>query len=112
MLGDIVSLLANNFSSNRIAVPALTTIGRLFDAGIATWPASQSHEVVPVPALYSRALALAARGASQIKSIDRLTAAMRVVVASLVLPFDGVRAKAADALLPFLAHRFPRVRLT
>ncbi|KAL1413220.1 hypothetical protein Q8F55_000973 [Vanrija albida] len=111
VLGDIVSLLANNFSSNRIAVPALTTIGRLFDAGIATWPASASHEVVPVPALYSRALALAARGASQIKSIDRLTAAMRVVVASLVLPFDGVRAKAADALLPFLAHRFPRIRM-
>ncbi|TXT16051.1 hypothetical protein VHUM_00554 [Vanrija humicola] len=101
VLGDIVSLLANNFSSNRVAVPALTTIGRLLD----------SHEVVPVPALYSRALALAARGASQIKSIDRLTAAMRVVVASLVQPFDGVRAKAADALLPFLAHRFPRVRL-
>lgn len=60
--------------------------------------------------MYARALALATRGVPTLKSIDRITAALRLVVAALNLPFPPVREVASAALPPFLAHRFPRIR--
>lgn len=60
--------------------------------------------------MYARALALATRGVPTLKSIDRITAALRLVVAALDLPFPDVRISAATALTPFLGHRFPRIR--
>jgi len=90
-------------TSNRIAVPALTTLARLIDSGIADTSLPET--------VYARALALAARGIPTLKSIDRITAAMRVVVACLSLPSEfTTRTKAVDALAPLLAHRFPRIR--
>ncbi|GMK59904.1 hypothetical protein CspeluHIS016_0901210 [Cutaneotrichosporon spelunceum] len=101
VLSDLCALLAANLGANRIAVPTLTTLARLFAAGPA----------VTEPTSYSRALSLAARGVPTLRSIDRITAALRLVVASLTLPFAAVRAAAAAALPPFLAHRFPRIRV-
>jgi hypothetical protein len=105
VFSDIVALLAASFSSNRVAIPALTTLARLIDAG----PADPSLRGAETP--YLRALSLATRGVPTLKSIDRIAAAMRVVVASLSLPpAFSARAKAIDALPAFLGHRFPRIR--
>lgn len=104
---DITTLLASNLSSNRVAVPALTTLSRLIAAGLAN-PVAEDESESP----YSRILALGSRGVVTLKSMDRLLAAMRVVVACLDLPpaYPNTRLKAADSLRPFLSHRFPRIR--
>lgn len=102
VVADIAALLAANLSSNRVAVPALNTLARLFDARILTGDAGEK------PA--DRALALAMRGVGVLKSIERIGAGMRVVVAALALPYPLLRVKAAGALEPLLVHRFPRIR--
>lgn len=101
ILTDLCNLLASNLGANRIAIPTLVTLARLFAAGSASAPDSK---------LFARALALANRGVGTLKSIDRITAAMRLTVAALDLPHPEVRAGAAAALPPFLGHRFPRIR--
>jgi hypothetical protein len=101
VLADIAALLASNLASNRIAVPALTTLARLVSSVPAFAP----------EATYARILGLAARGVPTLKSIDRIAAGMRATLACVSLPpsFE-TRARAADGLAPFLAHRFPRIR--
>ncbi|CAK9785549.1 ARM repeat-containing protein [Cutaneotrichosporon oleaginosum] len=101
VLADLCTLLGANLGGNRVAVPTLTTLARLFAAET---PISSD------PGVYTRALSLATRGVPAFKSIDRITAALRLVVATLTLPFDRVQTAAAAALPAFLAHRFPRIR--
>ncbi|BEJ12462.1 hypothetical protein CspHIS471_0209220 [Cutaneotrichosporon sp. HIS471] len=100
VLTDLCTLLASNLGANRVAVPTLITLARLFAAGPA----------VPEPTSYARAVSLATRGVPTLRSIYRITAALRLVVSALTLPFAEVRTTAAAALPPFLAHRFPRIR--
>lgn len=95
---DIVDVLAANLASNRIAVPALTTLSRLMDAGI-----EPSEEEA------GRMLGLAARGLTTLKSIERLQAAMRVIVGVFVLHYPDTQRRAAGFIGSLLSHRFPRV---
>lgn len=97
---DIVDVLGANLSSNRIAVPALTTLSRLMEAGI-----EPSEEEA------ARLLGLAARGLTTLKSIERLQAVMRVIVAIFALHYPDTMRRAAGFIGSLLSHRFPRVSL-
>lgn len=98
IVADVIDVLAAHLASNRIAVPALTTLSRLMEAGIE--PSEEQAR---------RLLGLAARGLTTLKSIDRLVAAMRVIVAVFSLPFPDARRRAAGFIGSLLSHRFPRV---
>lgn len=98
LVADAVDVLAAHLASNRIAVPALTTLSRLMEAGVA-----------PDEEQAARLLGLAARGLTTLKSIDRLVAAMRVIVALFALPYPDVKRRAAGFVGSLLCHRFPRV---
>lgn len=105
LLTDLCNLLSSHLGANRIAIPTLMTLARIFASDATCLSAAGVDSKV-----YSRALALANRGVGTLKSIDRITAAMRVTVSALDLPHPDVRAAAAAALPPFLGHRFPRIR--
>lgn len=99
VLNDINDILASDPQSNRVSIPGLNTLSRLLEADI--------HASEPVQL---RSLALATRGLTTIRSIERLTSALGVIAASLNLPFAAVRTKAASAIPAILGHRFPRIR--
>lgn len=100
VLADMVDVLAAQLMSNRVAVPTLTTLSRLLDAGVA--PADE--ETV------ARMLGLAARGLTTLKSIDRIVAAMKVIIGVYALEaYPETRRKSAGFIGSLLSHRFPRV---
>ncbi|KAL7418710.1 hypothetical protein Q5752_006393 [Cryptotrichosporon argae] len=90
---DLVALLRSQINANRTFLPVLATATRLVEAGLLGAPDAGA------------AVALAVRGVKSVKSVDRIAASMRLVVAA-----TKVELSAVDALPLFLAHRFPRIR--
>ncbi|OXB38247.1 hypothetical protein LQV05_006482 [Cryptococcus neoformans] len=108
VLQTVSSLMADNFNSNRIFIPTLQTLHKLLSANI--WEKIEGAEDHKAGAdVLMKSLGAAARGLGNIKSIERISAAMRVVIACLTAPLE-VRSKAASLVSLFLAHRFPRIR--
>ncbi|TYJ51709.1 hypothetical protein B9479_007714 [Cryptococcus floricola] len=106
-LSTLSSILSTNFTSNRVFIPTLQTFWKLISTpGIWTLVANNEEEVVTV---VQAVLALATKGSASIKSIERISVAMRLVIASLSGP-KLVRSKAVGLLSLYLNHRFPRIR--
>ncbi|WVQ93564.1 hypothetical protein IAU59_000639 [Kwoniella sp. CBS 9459] len=104
-LQDLLELLERNYTSNRIFIPTVQTVHKLFTSGVLEFvtPSTEISE------LYEKILTISCKGLNTIKSIERITASMRVAIACLSTSSD-VRAKAVDSLSTFLGHRFPRIR--
>ncbi|OCF31205.1 cofactor D [Kwoniella heveanensis BCC8398] len=105
VLRDLLVSLEGNYTSNRIFIPTLQTVYKLFSNGLF----SLVQESSAMDELYQRILIIACKGLSSIKSIERITVSMRVVIAFLSAP-TSARVKAVDNLPIFLGHRFPRIR--
>ncbi|WVQ76181.1 hypothetical protein IAR50_005840 [Cryptococcus sp. DSM 104548] len=106
-LSTLLSILSSNFTSNRIFIPTLQTFYKLVSApGIWSLVANEEGEMVNV---VLAVLALATKGSASIKSIERISVAMRLVAATLSGPL-AVRSKAITYLPLYLNHRFPRIR--
>ncbi|WVF65933.1 hypothetical protein IAT40_000671 [Kwoniella sp. CBS 6097] len=104
-LQGLLELLEGTYTSNRIFIPTLQTVYKLFSNDILEHieASSQTDEMC------IKILAISSKGLSSIKSIERITASMRIVIACLSTS-PPVRSKAVDNLPTFLGHRFPRIR--
>ncbi|KIR54961.1 cofactor D [Cryptococcus gattii Ru294] len=107
VLQTLSNLMANNFNSNRIFIPTLQTLHKLLSANI--WEKIDAKDHNAGADALMKSLSAATRGLGNIKSIERITAAMRVVIACLAAPSE-VCSKATSLISLFLAHRFPRIR--
>ncbi|ORY25084.1 armadillo-type protein [Naematelia encephala] len=106
VLRDLQNLLAASISANRVFIPSVTTAQHLVAADQLGW---REWNVVRDD-ICSKILALACRSIGQIKSIERLIATMKLVVAALVANTQ-LKVTAIKHLQLFLAHRFPRIRV-
>ncbi|WWC85834.1 uncharacterized protein L201_000701 [Kwoniella dendrophila CBS 6074] len=101
VLMDLLEVLHKNYTSNRIFIPTLQTIQKLFSQNIQIQEKDSQ--------ICNDILAIACKSIGSIKSIERITSSMR-----LVLSFLGKRGlsweKAIGHLPLFLGHRFPRIR--
>ncbi|WWC58144.1 uncharacterized protein I303_100679 [Kwoniella dejecticola CBS 10117] len=113
VLSDLLELLEKNFTSNRIFIPTLQTLQKLSIGGI--FGSSNSVSTVTLAEAKGNnqsildILAIACKGITNIKSIDRITSSMRLIVSCL----SSSRANRSEVIgyLPlFLGHKFPRIR--
>ncbi|KAF8755096.1 Tubulin folding cofactor D C terminal [Rhizoctonia solani] len=106
LLGLMDSLLETgraNTSANSIMIPLLKTIDILFGGEVLGRLCSNDDGVKRLIS----ALELAGKGAERLKNVERITAAMKVVVDFVALAPTGSLASKYVEL--FLGHRFPRV---
>ncbi|WVO16748.1 hypothetical protein L204_104432 [Cryptococcus depauperatus] len=104
ILSTLLFLLNQNFKSNRIFIPTLQTVYKLFAARI--WETVTGDNISDLPV---KIMIIATKGLGSIKSIERISTAMRIVITCLSMPF-GISSEATGLISLFLAHRFPRIR--
>ncbi|WVR03591.1 hypothetical protein IAU60_000583 [Kwoniella sp. DSM 27419] len=109
VLSQLLALLEKHYTSNRNFVPTLQSIHKLLSEGN-TEIESDSGTGVGVDQVCLKTITISCKGLTTIKSIERITSSMRVVIACLASSSPVVRAKAVDSLPIFLGHRFPRIR--
>ncbi|WRT63818.1 uncharacterized protein IL334_000743 [Kwoniella shivajii] len=102
VLGVLLELLEKNYTSNRIFIPALQTVHRLYTDGVLNLFEDANSVCADI-------LTIGCKGLGSIKSIERITVSMRVVIACLTSSSD-MRLKAVGYVPLFLGHRFPRIR--
>ncbi|WWC99224.1 hypothetical protein V866_006120 [Kwoniella sp. B9012] len=109
VLGDLLELLEKNYTSNRIFVPTLQTLWKLFENGLLEVLCEEGND--NEEQLSSDILSSACKGIPNIKSIERITNCMRVVISCLssTLPAN-LKMESAQYLNLFLGHKFPRIR--
>ncbi|OCF59625.1 cofactor D [Kwoniella mangroviensis CBS 10435] len=109
VLGDLLELLEKNFTSNRIFIPTLQTLWKLFENGVLDVLYENGNDTEEL--LCNDILSIACKGIPNIKSIERITTCMRVVTSCLssTLPANLKRGS-AEWLSLFLGHKFPRIR--
>ncbi|KAK8845579.1 hypothetical protein IAR55_006295 [Kwoniella newhampshirensis] len=107
VLRDLLAIVTENYASNRVFISSLQTIHKLLSDTIVTL--STDGDKSDVDQLCEKILHVGCKGLGSIKSIERISAAMRLVIACLLL-HGSVRLKAIDYVPLFLAHRFPRIR--
>ncbi|KAF8606944.1 ARM repeat-containing protein [Ceratobasidium sp. AG-I] len=93
----------SNLSVNSVMIPVLKTVDVLFEGEVLT---RLCYEETGVKRLRI-ALDQAGKGADRLKSVPRITGAMKIVVDFIALP--PVAQAACEYLDLFLGHRFPRV---
>jgi len=100
ILMDLLGLLNGNLNQNRVFIPTMITIAKLFGETdlLRLTPSMQQTS--------AQIIAVASRGIAQTKSIERISAAMKLATSSILLHSDA----SLEALPLFLAHRFPRIR--
>ncbi|KAG8732788.1 hypothetical protein FRC11_010958 [Ceratobasidium sp. 423] len=106
LLGFIESLLETgrtNTSANSVMIPLLKTIDILFGGEVLGRLCSNEDGKERLISV----LGLAGRGAERLKNVERITAAMKVVVDFVALP--PTASSASKYTTSFLGHRFPRV---
>ncbi|WVQ80901.1 hypothetical protein IAT38_003008 [Cryptococcus sp. DSM 104549] len=108
VIQDLLQLLLDNYSSNRVFIPTLQTVHRLLAGGGLALLQGEGDASNGV-GLCNKILAIATKGLAGIKSIERISVTMRVTVVCLTAS-KPIRAKAVGYLPLFLAHRFPRIR--
>ncbi|CAE6461319.1 unnamed protein product [Rhizoctonia solani] len=107
LLGFIDTLLETgraNTSTNSVMIPVLKTIDILFGGEVFARLCSSEDGKERL----NSALGLAGKGAERLKNVERITAAMKVVVDFVALP--PTANSASKYVEPFLGHHFPRVR--
>ncbi|WWD08947.1 hypothetical protein V865_007062 [Kwoniella europaea PYCC6329] len=109
VLGDLLELLEKNYTSNRIFIPTLQTLWKLFENGLLEVLGENGNN--NEEQLCNDILLIACKGIPNIKSIERITTCMRVVTSCLssTLPAN-LKMKSAEYLSLFLGHKFPRIR--
>ncbi|KAK4685879.1 tubulin-specific chaperone D, partial [Tremellales sp. Uapishka_1] len=100
VLAVLTTLLAENINLNKVFLPTVSTLIKLFS----------TETLGPDDPICARIINIVTRGISGMKSIDRLSSSMRLVIVMLSSANLSVRDKAVDALALFLPHRFPRIR--
>ncbi|WWD22528.1 hypothetical protein CI109_107021 [Kwoniella shandongensis] len=105
VLQDLSLILAENYASNRVFIPTLQTAHKLFSSR-ALDLLSDAEDTAQIS---EKILAIGCKGLGSIKSIERITAAMRLVFACLATE-SSAKSKAVDYVALFLTHRFPRIR--
>ncbi|CEL62489.1 Tubulin-specific chaperone D OS=Bos taurus GN=TBCD PE=1 SV=1 [Rhizoctonia solani AG-1 IB] len=106
LLGLMDSLLEtgrSNASTNSVMVPLLKTIDILFGGDVFGRICSNENGVERLTSI----LGLAGKGAEKLKNVERITAAMKVVVDFIALA--PTASSASKYVESFLGHRFPRV---
>ncbi|WVQ62666.1 uncharacterized protein L199_000813 [Kwoniella botswanensis] len=109
VLGDLLELLEQNYTSNRIFIPTLQTLWKLYENGLLEVLGENGYD--NEEQLCNDILSAACKGISNIKSIERITTCMRVVISCLsnALPAN-LKMKSVEHLSLFLGHKFPRIR--
>ncbi|KAJ1303413.1 hypothetical protein OPQ81_011604 [Rhizoctonia solani] len=106
LLGFMDTLVENgraNTLANNIMIPLLKTIDILFGGEVLLRLCSEEEGKKRL----SLVLGLAGKGAERLKNVERITAAMKVVVDFIALP--PMASAASGYIETFLGHRFPRV---
>ncbi|CAE7091006.1 unnamed protein product [Rhizoctonia solani] len=106
LLGFIDSLLETgraNTSANTVMIPLLKTIDILFGGEVLARLCSEEDGKKRLISV----LGLAGKGAERLKNVERITAAMKVVVDFVAL--TPTASSASEYVELFLGHRFPRV---
>ncbi|CAE6412425.1 hypothetical protein ACGC1H_005473 [Rhizoctonia solani] len=106
LLGFINSLLETgraNTSANNVMIPLLKTIDILFGGEVLARLCSDEDGKKRLILI----LELAGKGAERLKNVDRIAAAMKVVVDLVALP--PTASLASKYIESFLGHRFPRI---
>nr|XP_019048752.1 hypothetical protein I302_02526 [Kwoniella bestiolae CBS 10118]OCF27682.1 hypothetical protein I302_02526 [Kwoniella bestiolae CBS 10118] len=112
VLEDLLGLLEKNYTSNRIFIPTLQTLHRLFENGLLeVWIRDVDERKSGENEICSSILDIACKGITNIKSIERITTSMRLVISCLSSELPVIiRSKAVDQLHLLLGHKFPRIR--
>ncbi|ORX34799.1 armadillo-type protein [Kockovaella imperatae] len=105
ILQDIEREMTENFTSNRIFIPATVAAGKLLTT---VFNANDSSS--ELTATVSNILITASKGLATIKSVDRITAVMSLVMVTIKRPGPQLRKQAITIIPRLLSHRFPRVR--
>ncbi|KAF8319117.1 TBCD protein [Clavulina sp. PMI_390] len=101
---DIFALAKTYYSTNSLMVPILNTLFILLDDEVAIVLAEDAAGLE----IIKRILSLAGRNANKLKSIPRITACMKIAVATLSIA--PLRVNAIDYVSVFLNHQFPVIR--
>lgn len=108
LLETLVEAATNNFASSKTATPYLQTILHILESDVLMLLTQQDDSCLP---LLRRVLVLASRSLDKIKTPQRLTITMGIVVGLLAVENKELR-RDCVALLPiFLGHAFPTVSL-
>lgn len=102
----LVQSATDNFTSNKIAVPYLQTIQCLLESDVLSLLTEDEDGGLP---LMRRSFAVASRSLDKIKTPQRLTVTMHIIVDLLAVEDVTLRRDVIKTFPRFLAHSFPTV---